>query len=129
MKQLNRKQLINSLRDNAKRGLAKSFVETIKSLDPQLIDGHKDFINAAMKSLSQRSSLLELNFTPKTIGQIIEAVRKKAQLTQEELGDLANISASGISKIENAEVDVGLANLLAIFKKLGIRLKLEIDDE
>ncbi len=127
MKRLDRKQLINTLRNDAKKAHAKSFVEKLKSLDPQLIEGHKDFINVAVKSFSDGAT--ELDLTPATIGQIIESVRKEAKLTQEQLGALTNISASGISKIENAEVDVSLSNFLTLCRKLGIRLKVEIDDE
>ncbi len=127
MKRLDRKQLLNLLRNDAKRAHAKSFLEIIKALDSQSIETHKEFINLVLKSVVQDSSKLDL--TPTTIGQIIESVRKEAKLTQEQLASLTNISASGISKIENAEVDVSLSNFLAICKKLGIHLKVEIDDE
>lgn len=57
------------------------------------------------------------------IGQFIQAVRKKAQLTQKVLSDLAGIGKTTLFDIENGKESVRLSNILKVRRVLNIRLK------
>lgn len=57
-----------------------------------------------------------------SIGKRIKAARKKRNLTQEKLAELADISIPYLSNIENANTSVGLNVLLSIANALHVSM-------
>jgi transcriptional regulator with XRE-family HTH domain len=59
-------------------------------------------------------------------------VRKRSQLTQQQLADLSGVSRTVVQRIEQGSVAVRFDNLLSIFKVLNIRINIhtpiEIDN-
>ena len=57
-----------------------------------------------------------------SIGKRIKAARKRKQLTQEKLAELADISIPYLSNIENANTSVGLNVLMSLANVLDVSL-------
>lgn len=71
------------------------------------------------------TSMKEKKFTePSTLGACIRMERKKAGLTQAQLGKLIGLGESRVSKIENGTPSVEVASY--ILGKLGSELKLKV---
>ncbi len=62
------------------------------------------------------------------VGERIRNLRIKRRMTQDELAELADISARNLSDIENGKVDCHLTTLYAISKAFNISLA-EMFDE
>ena len=56
------------------------------------------------------------------LGQKIRFERKKRNLSQEELAELANLSIHSVSNIENGVTDVKYSNLLQIAQAFEMKL-------
>lgn len=57
------------------------------------------------------------------IGEAIRMERLRRRMSQDNLAELAGLAqAQHISKIENAEVDIRISTLLAIFRVLNLSL-------
>lgn len=61
------------------------------------------------------------------LGQTIKAIRKKRNLTQEQLGELVGVKKAQISKIENSVTDARFETVLKIFKALNLRINFKIE--
>jgi DNA-binding XRE family transcriptional regulator len=55
---------------------------------------------------------------------LLKTARKAQQLSQLELQDLSDVSASVIYKLENGRTDVTLGSFLAVANALGVKLKI-----
>ena len=58
------------------------------------------------------------------ICEMLKEERKKANMTQTQLAEIAEMKKEVISRIENGKVDVQLSTFLRIIKGLGLQLKL-----
>ena len=56
--------------------------------------------------------------------EMLKQERKKANMTQTELAELADMKKEVISRIENGKVDVQLSTFLRLVDGLGLQLKL-----
>ena len=56
--------------------------------------------------------------------EMLKQERKKANMTQTELAELADMKKEVISRIENGKVDVQLSTFLRLVEGLGLQLKL-----
>lgn len=65
---------------------------------------------------------------PKKLGLLIKTRRKEMKITQEEVAKFCNLSHTGIGKIENGMSDVKLSTLLKLFKILGLKIQIKIED-
>lgn len=65
-----------------------------------------------------------INYTMEDIAGELRAARKRAGLTQKELGEKTGIPQSHISRIEKGEVDVQASSLVEIARVLGLELML-----
>ena len=59
------------------------------------------------------------------MGRAIAALRSDAGLTQQELGDLAGLDATYVSKIESGRTVTLLEHELRILRRLGARVTIE----
>lgn len=59
----------------------------------------------------------------KAVAQAIRAYRKKVKLTQERLGELADLNPKYIGEVERMEKTISLDSLARIAKALKIRLR------
>lgn len=62
----------------------------------------------------------------KELGSIIHARRKSRKIIQEDVAEVAGISARTLRDIENGTANPELETLLSICESLGLELKLEI---
>lgn len=69
-------------------------------------------------------NMKEKKLEPSTLGACIRLERKKAGLTQAQLGKLIGLGESRVSKIENGNPSVEVASY--ILSKLGSELKLKV---
>ncbi len=60
------------------------------------------------------------------LGNAIKAVRKKRNLTQEQLGKLVGVKKSQISKIENSTTNARFSTILKVFKALDVKINFNI---
>ena len=58
------------------------------------------------------------------IAEIIKDQRKTLNLTQQSLSDLSGVSLRQITRVETADGNISLDQLLAILEVLGIKLQL-----
>lgn len=63
------------------------------------------------------------------ICEMLKQERKKANMTQTELGELTDMKKGVISRIENGKIDVQLSTFLRIVQGLGLQLKLVPTDK
>lgn len=79
------------------------------------------------KGTPQREAY-ELGFESFKLGVIIQELRKKQNLTQEELAEKCNTTKNYISRIENDASDIRLSTLMRIINNgLGGHLKLTVE--
>ena len=58
------------------------------------------------------------------ICEMLKEERKKVNMTQTQLAELADMKKEVISRIENGKVDVQLSTFLRVIEGLGLQLKL-----
>lgn len=58
------------------------------------------------------------------ICEMLKEERKKVNMTQTELAEIAKMKKEVISRIENGKIDVQLSTFLRIIEGLGLKLKL-----
>ena len=65
------------------------------------------------------------------LGRMIRSVRKKHNLTQEELGKLVGIQKSQISKLENSTNSATIDTIIKVFRalKADINFTVKLEDE
>lgn len=63
-----------------------------------------------------------MDLTPSNLGKYIPFIRKKANLSQEELADIANLSRTAIQGIEAGKESLQIDTLLKICHVLNIKL-------
>lgn len=63
----------------------------------------------------------------KKLGETIATWRKKKDLTQEDLADIADINVSYLAKIENGYVNTTIRYLIKISQAMGLKVKDLID--
>lgn len=60
------------------------------------------------------------------VGRAIAALRSRAGMTQQELGELAGLDAAYVSKIESGRTVTLLEHELRILRRLGARVTIEL---
>lgn len=61
------------------------------------------------------------------LGETIKQVRKKRNLTQEELGKLVGVKKAQISKIENSLTDARFETIIRVFKALDAKVSFNVE--
>ena len=61
-----------------------------------------------------------------SIGELIQRRRKSRKITQEDLAEIAGISARTLRDIEKGTANPELETLLKIFEVLGLGMKVEV---
>jgi transcriptional regulator with XRE-family HTH domain len=59
----------------------------------------------------------------KILGETIRRYRKKANLTQEKLAELADLNPKYIGELERGENTISVAKLVFVAKALGVRVR------
>ena len=67
-------------------------------------------------------------YTAASLGQAIRHFRVQAGLSQAELADSIGVSAPYLSRLENGQETEQLRRIVAILKRLGVRMTLERAD-
>ncbi|MHB8827631.1 MAG: helix-turn-helix domain-containing protein [Acidimicrobiales bacterium] len=67
-------------------------------------------------------------YTAASIGPAIRHFRVQSGLTQAELADSVGVSAPYLSRLENGQETEQLRRIVAILKRLGVRMTLERAD-
>ncbi len=62
------------------------------------------------------------------VGHAVRELRRYAQLTQEQLGELVGLDGKYISKIESGRTVTLLEHELRILRRLGARITIELPD-
>jgi transcriptional regulator with XRE-family HTH domain len=73
-------------------------------------------------------NLTEVVSDPKRLGEIIRERRKEMKITQIEVAKFCNLSHTGIGKIENGMSDVKFSTLIKLFKILGLKIQVKIEE-
>lgn len=68
----------------------------------------------------------EIDLQVDVLGDMIKAVRKERNLTQEQLGELIGVQKSQISRLERNTKNVTLETILKVFSALKANLKLSV---
>ncbi len=74
-----------------------------------------------------RRDQFELELELDRIGEMIKEVRKKENLTQEELGNLIGVKKAQISRLESGTSNITILTLVKVFKALNAKVKLHIE--
>ena len=61
------------------------------------------------------------------LGETIRKMRKKKNLTQEQLGALIGVKKAQISKIENSLNDARFETILKVFRALNVKINFNIE--
>ena len=61
------------------------------------------------------------------LGQTIKEIRKKRNLTQEELGEMIVVKKAQISKIENSLTDARFDTILKVFRALNAKINFNVE--
>ncbi len=61
------------------------------------------------------------------LGEMIKKIRRKRNLTQEELGKIVGVQKAQISKIETNAKDVRLSTVMKLFAALKVEVKMTVD--
>lgn len=61
------------------------------------------------------------------LGQTIKEIRKKRNLTQEELGEMIGVKKAQISKIENSLTDARFDTILKVFRALNAKINFNVE--
>jgi transcriptional regulator with XRE-family HTH domain len=67
-------------------------------------------------------------YTPASLGAAIRHYRQRAGLTQAELAELAGLDRTYLSRLENGLETEQLRRLLAVLRRLGVRLTARRED-
>ncbi|WP_121967148.1 helix-turn-helix domain-containing protein [Myroides sp. N17-2] len=59
----------------------------------------------------------------------IKRLRKKKNLTQEQLGELVGVKRSQISRIESSTLNIGLYTIQKVFTALDVKLTFNIEED
>ena len=72
----------------------------------------------------------EFDLRMEVLGGMIKSVRKKRNLTQEQLGELIGVQKSQISKLERNTKNVTIETILKVFRalKANVRFSVEINE-
>lgn len=72
----------------------------------------------------------EFDLRMEILGDMIKAVRKERNLTQEQLGELIGVQKSQISKLERNTKNVTIETVLKVFRalKANVRFSVEINE-
>lgn len=65
-----------------------------------------------------------MKYNTEELAAVLREARKRAGLTQKELGQKTRIPQSHVSRIENGDVDVRASSLVEIARVLGLELML-----
>lgn len=76
---------------------------------------------------TERRELFEQELRLDLIGETIRSIRKKRNLTQEELGKLVGVKKAQISKIENSISDARFETILKIFRALNAKINFSVE--
>jgi len=68
----------------------------------------------------------EFDLKIEILGEMIKAVRKERNLTQEELGKLIGVQKAQISKLERNTKNVTLDTILKVFEALQAKIKFSV---
>ncbi len=100
----------------------------MKSLKNKNMTSFSDHLNEQFgKSGAKKRETYEQEFEAFKIGVLIQELREKQNLTQEQLADKCGTTKSYISRIENDASDIRLSTLMRIIQKgLGGHLKLSV---
>ena len=63
------------------------------------------------------------------LGHKIKELRKKKNLTQEQLGELVGVKKAQISKIENSFTNARFETILKVFDALGTKIKFTLEPD
>ena len=90
---------------------------TLEEITDQLIGG---------KGSPERDAF-EAELKAELLGYAVRRMRLKRKLTQSQLGELAGVQRSQISKLENNVSHVTLDTLLRVFKALNAKISFQIE--
>ena len=71
--------------------------------------------------------IYEFDLRMELLGEMIKAVRKERNLTQEQLGELVGVKKSQISKLERHIKNVTIETILKVFKALQANVKFIVE--
>src|SRR6056297_601621 len=71
----------------------------------------------------------EFELTMEMLGEKIKEIRKRRNLSQEELGKLIGVQKAQVSKLENGKSSATLATINKIFRAMRAKAKLHIEFE
>lgn len=71
----------------------------------------------------------EFDLKVDVLGEMIKAIRKERQLTQEQLGELIGVQKSQISKLERNVRNVTVETILKVFRALNANIKFSVEIE
>jgi HTH-type transcriptional regulator / antitoxin HipB len=74
-----------------------------------------------------RRDQFEFELKLELIGNMIKAVRKERNLTQEQLGELIGVQKSQISKLENNAKNLTIETILKVFEALKAKVHFKIE--
>lgn len=69
----------------------------------------------------------EFDLRMELLGEMIKAVRKERNLTQEQLGELIGVQKSQISKLERSTKNVTIETILKVFWALKANVKFSVE--
>ncbi len=69
----------------------------------------------------------EFDLRMELLGEMIKAVRKERNLTQEQLGELIGVQKSQISKLERSTKNVTIETILKVFRALKANVKFSVE--
>ena len=69
----------------------------------------------------------EFDLQMEVLGNMIKAVRKERNLTQEQLGELIGVQKSQISKLERNTKNVTIETILKVFRALKANVKFSVE--
>lgn len=69
----------------------------------------------------------EFDLRMELLGEMIKSVRKKRNLTQEQLGELIGVQKSHISKLERNTKNVTMETILKVFRALKANVKFIVE--
>jgi DNA-binding XRE family transcriptional regulator len=87
----------------------------------ELTDRHIGKKGTARRNAFENELRLEL------LGQTIKQIRRKRNLTQEELGELVGVQKSQISRVENSTTEVRFDTILKVFGALGVKVNFNVE--
>jgi transcriptional regulator with XRE-family HTH domain len=102
------------------RALARSIMHMEKQIEPA-----EPAVQSNEESATPGRSMRRNDAELEAIAEVLKSARVRLGLTQRELGRLAEVPQSHISKIEAGGVDLRLSSLIALAEVLELRLELQ----